>query len=103
MKRCALLLVCLAVLGTSTGCCCLFPWCSGGYGACGYQQPCSPCSPYGAPYGTPYGTPYGGAVAPTSAYYPGATFQAGLSFGPAFAAGPYPVMATAPLEILPTY
>lgn len=94
MKRFALLAACLAVLSASTGCCCLTPWCGGGYGgACGYQPApaCSPCSPYGAGY------------APTSAYAPGASFSAGLAIGPAYAAAPYPVVAAAPLDVLPTY
>ncbi len=95
MKRFALLAACVAVLGASTGCCCLTPFCGS---SCGYQQPCSPCSPYGAGY-----APYGSTVAPTSAYYPGATFSAGLAIGPTYAATPYPVMAAAPLEVLPTY
>ena len=100
MKRFAMMLVGAAVLSASTGCCCLFPWC-GSSGACGYQQPymqqqpCSPCSPYGSPYGA--------AVAPTSAYYPGTSLSAGISIGPTYAAGPYPVMATAPVNVLPTY
>jgi hypothetical protein len=95
MKRFALLAACVAVLGASTGCCCLTPWCGGGYGggygACQPAPACSPCSPYGAGY------------APTSAYYPGASVSAGLAIGPSYAATPYPVMATAPLDILPTY
>lgn len=93
MKRFAMMLASVAILSASTGCCCLFPWCGGGGGACGYQQPymqqpCSPCSPYGSPYGA--------TVAPTTAYHPGI-------IAPTYAAGPYPVMATAPLDVLPTY
>ena len=93
MKRFAMMLASLAVLSASTGCCCLFPWCGS---SCGYQQPyyqqpcqqpCSPCSPYGSPYGA--------TVAPTSAYYPGTTFSAGLAIGPTYAA--------APVDVLPTY
>lgn len=100
MKRFALMLASLGVLSASTGCCC-FPWCGS---SCGYQQPyyqqpcqqpCSPCSPYGSPYGA--------TVAPTSAYYPGTTISAGLSIGPSYAATPYPVTASAPLDYLPTY
>jgi hypothetical protein len=94
MKRFALLSACLVMLSASTGCCC-FPFCGGGYGgACGYQQPCAPCSPCSPGYG---------AMMPTSAYYPGASISAGLAIGPGYAAAPYPVMAAAPLEVLPTY
>jgi len=104
MKRFALLMACLAVLSASTGCCCLAPFCGGYGGGCGYAPaaapcaPCSPCSPYGAGY-----APYGAAIAPTSAYYPGATLTAGLSFGSPYAAAGYPVMAAAPIDVLPTY
>lgn len=93
MKRIALLSACLAVLSASTGCCC-FPFCGGGYGgACQPAAPCSPCSPYGAGYG-----PYGSAMGP------GASISAGIAVGP-YAGAPYgyPVVATAPLEMLPTY
>jgi hypothetical protein len=94
MKRFALLSACLAVLSASTGCCC-FPFCGGGYGGCGYQPApaCSPCAPYGAGY-----APYGAMTAPTSA-----GLSAGLAIGPAYAAVPYPVMAAAPIDVLPTY
>jgi hypothetical protein len=94
MKRFALLAASLAVLGASTGCCCLTPWCGGGYGggACGYQQPCNPCAPYGAGY-----APYGATMAP------GASISAGLAIGPTYAAAPYPVIATGPIDVLPTY
>lgn len=97
MKRFALLAACLAVLGASTGCCCL-PFCGGGYGggACGYQ-PAPACSPCG-----PCGTGYGAGYAP-SAYAPGASLTAGLAIGPSYAAAPYPVMAAAPIDVLPTY
>ena len=97
MKRFAMMLAAGAVLSASTGCCCLFPWCGSG-GACQQpymQQQCPPCSPYGSPYGA--------TMAPTSAYYPGTSLSAGISIGPTYAAGPYPVMATAPLDVLPTY
>ena len=94
MKRFALLSACLTVLSASAGCCC-FPFCGGYGGACGQQcapAPCSPCSPYGAGY-----APYGAAMAP------GAGISAGLSIGPTYAAAPYPVMAAAPIDVLPTY
>lgn len=101
MKRFALLAACVAVLGASTGCCCLTPFCGGGYGgACGYQPApaCSPCGPCGTGYG-----PYGAGYAPASAYAPGASISAGLAIGPTYAATPYPVMAAAPIDVLPTY
>jgi hypothetical protein len=96
MKRFALLSACLAVLSASTGCCC-FPFCGGGYGggyggACQPAAPCSPCSPYGAGY-----APYGAAMAP------GAGISAGLAIGPTYAAAPYPMVASAPIDMLPTY
>jgi hypothetical protein len=42
-------------------------------------------------------------MAPASAYYPGASISAGLAIGPGYAATPYPVMAAAPIDVLPTY
>jgi hypothetical protein len=41
--------------------------------------------------------------APSSAMYPGAGISAGLAIGPTYAAAPYPVMAAAPIDVLPTY
>lgn len=94
MKRFALLSASLAVLSASTGCCCLGTM-------CGYQQPCAPaCAPACSPC-SPGG--YGAMYAPTSAYAPGASFTAGLAIGPTYAAAPYPVVASAPLDVLSTY
>jgi hypothetical protein len=89
MKRFALLSACLAVMSASAGCCC-FPFCGGGYGG-GYGGACqhaAPCAGY-APYG--------------SAMMPGAGISAGLAIGPTYAAAPYPMVASAPYDILPTY
>ncbi|MFO1096555.1 MAG: hypothetical protein U0992_25095 [Planctomycetaceae bacterium] len=100
MKRFALLSACLAVLSASTGCCCLAPLCGGYGGGCGYAPACAPAAPACSPC-SPGG--YGAMYAPTSAYAPGASFTAGLSIGPTYAAAPYPVVAAAPLDVLPTY
>ena len=77
MKRLFLSLIGMVCLGAATGCCCS----SGcGPGGCGY----SPYAPYGA----------AGVVAPTSAYYPGNTVQAGIPIAPTYAAAPVQVLRT---------
>jgi hypothetical protein len=91
MKRFALLSASLVVLSASAGCCC-FPFCGGGMQQQCAPSPCSPCGPGG------YGT-----MMPTSAYSPGASISAGLAIGPGYAAAPYPMMAAAPIDVLPTY
>ena len=92
MKRFALLVACAALLSASTGCCCMAPMCGGGYGGACYPQQAAPCGPCGAGY-----APYGAAMGP------GASISAGLAIGPSYAAAPYPVVAAAPLNYLPTY
>jgi hypothetical protein len=84
MKRFALLLVCLALVVSGTGCCWWgSPCCGGGYGyGTQYGSGCSPCQGgcgYGAGYSptySPYGTPttyYGGGQIAAYPAYPTVT------------------------------
>ena len=119
MRRFALLLAGVAMLGFAAGCSCLCPGYCGygsgsGYGYGGGYGGGGACGPTGCPPAT-YGTPqtYPG-VAPTSfqgAYQPSYdTMQAGIpgtlpmtaSQPVAYTAG-YPRTAMAPMNPLPTY
>jgi hypothetical protein len=97
MKRFAMLLVCLALVVSGTGCCWWHnPCCGGGGYGGGYGAGYSPCGPCGAGgCGTGYGAGYGPAYnygTPTT-YYGGATF----------AASPYGATVTAgvPVQAVP--
>ena len=92
MKQLMMLLVCLALVIPSVGCC----WTHGcGYGA-GYGGGC----PGGACGATPYGYAPG---YPTGAYYGGTTTTAGVGPITPYAAAPvYPTTAGV-MNPLPTY
>jgi len=117
MRRFALLLAGVAMLGFAVGCSCLCPgYC--GYGSgCGYGGGCGygACPPSGCSTGCPPAT-YGApgtipSVSPTGfqgAYNAGSyeTMQAGIPGAfPVTASQPvsYPQTAMAPVEALPTY
>lgn len=90
MKQFLMLCVCIALLGTSVGCCWMHPYGGGcGYGGCG-----------GGACGTP--SYYGGY--PSGAYYGGTTTSAALPTTTTYAYSPiYPVTAGLPINSLPTY
>lgn len=92
MKRLMMLLVCLALIIPSVGCC----WSHGlGYGA-GYGGGC--------PGGNCGPTPYGyNQQFPAGAYYGGTTTTAGIAPLAPYAAAPIYPPYTAMLNPLPTY
>jgi hypothetical protein len=92
MKRFALLLVCLALVVSATGCCCWGNPCGGGYGGYGAgYAPAGGCGPGGCGYGTGYGPAYAPYGTPTT-YYGGGQM----------AAYPYPIVtAGVPLQAVP--
>lgn len=89
MKRLLLLLVCVSLLGMTTGCC----WLHGpyGYGGC-YGGQCSPGS-------------YGGYAPLSQGAYSGSTsITAGVPITTPYAMAPiYPTTAALPINSLPTY
>ncbi len=112
MRRFALLLVGVAMLGSTVGCHCLFPYgCGpGGYGFGGFGGGCGPAGCPPATLGAP-GTYPGTVIPPQGAYHSSYdTMQAGIpgafpviaSRPTAYTAG-YQPAATGPLESLPTY
>lgn len=98
MKHLMMLLVCLALIIPSTGCC----WSHGqgfgaGYGA-GYG---GGCAPSGCPNGA-CGSPYGYAPQYQGAYYGGTTTTAGMTpYAPYAVAPGYPIQAA--INPIPTY
>ena len=82
MKRIALALFGLALMGSGAGCCCQHL----------FGNPCNPCGPmYGTTYGSTYITP-----STTTAYYPGAPAVS-------VATVPIPAVSVATVPVTPVY